>query len=282
MSKGLLYVVATPIGNLEDVTIRAVNVLREVDLIAAEDTRHTRQLLRYHGIDTPMTALHEHNEREKSGQLLDRVIAGDSLALVADAGTPLISDPGFGLVREAVRQGVRVVPIPGASAVICALQASGLPTDRFLFVGFPPRQSPQRLAWLEELKRETSTLVCYESSHRIVPTLTDMAVVFGDEREAVVARELTKLHETFLHDSLGQLVERVSLDPDQRRGEFVILIHGDVARKDEGILVDGEKILQVLAKELPVKQAAALTAELTGQKKNDLYQAILRKKRNEM
>lgn len=282
MSKGLLYVVATPIGNLDDVTIRAIKVLQAVDLIAAEDTRHTRQLLRSHAIETPMLALHEHNERERSAQLLDRISAGESLALVSDAGTPLISDPGFPLVRQAVQQGIRVVPIPGPSALVCALSAAGLPTDRFLFAGFPPRQARQRLSWLREFLQETGTLLFYESSHRIVPALSDMAEVFGDDRDAVVARELTKLHETFLHGSLGDLRERVVQDPDQQRGEFVILVHGFVGQPGDELLVDAEKILAVLATELPVKQASALTAKITGQKKNELYQRILRIKRNEM
>ncbi|MEN8178340.1 MAG: 16S rRNA (cytidine(1402)-2'-O)-methyltransferase [Pseudomonadota bacterium] len=282
MSKGLLYVVATPIGNLDDVTIRAIKVLQNVDLIAAEDTRHTRQLLRIHGIETPMLALHEHNERERSAQLLNRMAAGESMALVSDAGTPLISDPGFPLVRQAVRQGIRVVPIPGPSALICALSASGLPTDRFLFVGFPPRHAAQRMSWLRELSQETATLVFYESSHRIVPALSTMAEVFGVEREAVVARELTKLYETFLHGGLGQLLEKVVEDPDQQLGEFVILIHGFTDQAEDEIFVGAEKILEVLSAELPVKQASALTSKITGQKKNELYQRILGKKRNKM
>ncbi len=282
MSKGLLYVVATPIGNLDDVTFRAVKVLQEVDLIAAEDTRHTRPLLRLHGIATPLIALHEHNELEKSAQLLNRLVRGESLALVSDAGTPLISDPGFPLVREATRQGVRVVPIPGPSALICALSAAGLPTDRFLFAGFPPRQSAQRLAWLRGYQQETATLLCYESSHRIVAALTDMAEVFGVQREAVVAREMTKLHETFLYGTLVELLERVVNDRDQQRGEFVILIHGFSGQAADGMVVDTDKILEVLSAELPVKQAAALTARITGQKKNELYQRILRKKQNQM
>ena len=282
MSKGILYVVATPIGNLDDVTFRAIKVLQTVDLIAAEDTRHTRPLLSLHGIATPMLALHEHNERGKSLQLLDRLVAGESLALVSDAGTPLISDPGFPLVREATRRGIRVVPIPGPSARVCALSAAGLPTDRFLFAGFPPRQAAQRLSWLRKYEQETSTLVVYESSHRIVAALTDMSAVFGEQREAVVARELTKLHETFLHGTLAELLERVVDDPDQQRGEFVILIHGFSAQAGDGILVDAQLILEALSAELPVKQAAALTARITGQKKNELYQRILRKKQNKM
>lgn len=282
MSKGLLYVVATPIGNLDDVTFRAVNVLRDVDLIVAEDTRHSRKLLRFYSIRTPMLALHEHNEEERSVQLLNRLMSGESMALISDAGTPLISDPGFPLVRQATRQDVRVVPIPGPSALVCALSAAGLPTDRFLFAGFPPRQAAKRLRWLREFLRETATLLFYESSHRIIPALTDMAEVFGFDREVVIARELTKLHETFLYGTIAQLLERVGNDPDQQRGEFVILIHGFTAQTGDKIAVDADKILEVLSAELPVKQAAALTAKLTGQKKNDLYQCILKEKQEKM
>lgn len=278
VSKGLLYVVATPIGNLDDVTFRAVKVLRDVDLIAAEDTRHTRRLLSFHGIETPMIALHEHNERTRSEQLLSRMLYGESLALVSDAGTPLISDPGFPLVQLAIDAGLRVIPIPGVSALICALSAAGLPTDRFLFVGFPPRQSAQRLTWLQGFARDRATLLFYESSHRILPTLYAMSEVFGVERRAVLARELTKLHETFLYGGLGNLTEKVSGDPDQQRGEFVILVHGFNGRVEEGLLLDAERILAVLSAELPAKQAAGLAAKLTGLKKNQLYQRIIRKK----
>ncbi|MDJ0805553.1 MAG: 16S rRNA (cytidine(1402)-2'-O)-methyltransferase [Gammaproteobacteria bacterium] len=282
MSKGLLYVVATPIGNLEDVTFRAVKVLQGVDFIAAEDTRHSRPLLSSQGIDTPVLSLHEHNERDKSAWLIERLIDGESLALIADAGTPLINDPGFPLVQQAVQAGIKVVPIPGANAMVCALSAAGLPTNRFLFAGFPPRQLTQRLNWLRALQRETGTLLFYESSHRIIPALSDMAEVFGRQREAVVARELTKLHETFLRGTLEALQIEIERDANQQRGEFVILIHGYSGNSGDRVMVDAEKILEVLSEELPVKQASALTARITGQKKNELYQRILRKKRNEM
>jgi len=273
--KGVLYVVATPIGNLNDVTIRALKVLEEVHLIAAEDTRHTRPLLSHHGIHTPMLAMHEHNERARIEQLLGKLESGESLALVSDAGTPLISDPGFPLVRQARRNGIRVVPVPGPSALVCALSASGLPTDRFLFLGFPPRNSTQRLRWLGALAKESATLICYESSHRILATLADMQEVFGCEREAVIGRELTKLHETFLQGSINQLSELVADDSNQQRGEFVILVHGFDKQSDEAVLVDAQRVLQVLAAELPVKQAARLCAKITGEKKNTLYQRIL-------
>ncbi|MEN8168331.1 MAG: 16S rRNA (cytidine(1402)-2'-O)-methyltransferase [Pseudomonadota bacterium] len=278
MSEGVLYVVATPIGNLDDVTFRAVKVLQAVDLIAAEDTRHTRPLLRHYGIHTPMVAVHEHNEQERLSQLLERLESGESLALVSDAGTPLISDPGFPLVREAARRGVRVIPIPGPSALISALSAAGLPTDRFLFAGFPPRHASRRISWLKAMDRETSTLVFYESSHRIIATLTDMAEAFGGVRHAVIARELTKLYETFLRGTISQLLTMVEEDPDQQRGEFVILVHGSEPRAGDPVTLDETFILQLLAAELPVKQAASLVARITGRKKNDLYQKILKMK----
>ena len=275
MSKGILYVVATPIGNLDDMTFRAVKILRDVDLIAAEDTRHSRPLLRYHGIATPVMAMHEHNEQAVMEQLLERLAAGQRLALISDAGTPLISDPGFVLVREARRRGVQVVPVPGASAVMCALSAAGLPTDRFLFAGFPPRQAAQRQRWLAELAREAETLVFYESSHRIVATLDDLVKVLGPQRQAVIARELTKLYETFLQGSVGELLERVSRDEDQRKGEFVILIQGIEPQDEDDVTLHTEQLLHALVEELPVKTAARLAAKMTGKKRNDLYRRIL-------
>ncbi|EGV51669.1 ribosomal RNA small subunit methyltransferase I [endosymbiont of Riftia pachyptila (vent Ph05)] len=275
VSKGVLYVVATPIGNLDDLSRRAVKVLSTVDLIAAEDTRHTRPLLRHYGIATPMMAFHEHNEREAMERLLQRLAQGEQVALVSDAGTPLISDPGFPLVREARQRGIEVVAVPGPSAAIAALSVAGLPTDRFLFAGFPPRQGAQRRHWLEALLKETATLVFYESSHRIKASLADMAAVFGSERQAVIARELTKLHETVLSGSLSSLIEQVEADANQRKGEFVLLLAGaePVNVTDSG--ADAERILRVLVGELPLKQAAALTAKITGLKKNALYQQAL-------
>ncbi|KRT54582.1 16S rRNA (cytidine(1402)-2'-O)-methyltransferase [endosymbiont of Ridgeia piscesae] len=275
MSKGVLYVVATPIGNLDDLSRRAVKVLSTVDLIAAEDTRHTRSLLRHYGIGTPMMAFHEHNEREAMERLLLHLAQGEQVALVSDAGTPLISDPGFPLVREARQRGIEVMAVPGPSAAIAALSVAGLPTDRFLFAGFPPRQGAQRRHWLEALLKQTATLLFYESSHRIKASLADMAAVFGSERQAVIARELTKLHETVLSGSLSSLIEQVEADANQRKGEFVLLLAGaePVDVMDSG--ADAERILRVLAGELPLKQAAALTATITGLKKNALYQQAL-------
>jgi 16S rRNA (cytidine1402-2'-O)-methyltransferase len=262
-------------GNLEDVTYRAIRVLQEVDLIAAEDTRQTRLLLDHYGIRTPMQAFHEHNESARTPALLEQLISGLKLALVSDAGTPLISDPGFPLVREAVTRGVRIVPIPGPCAAICALSAAGFPTDRFLFVGFPPRQVGQRLRWLESLAKEPATLIIYESSHRILNTLEAMLQVFGMDRRGVIARELTKIHETFLGGELGELRERVREDPNQQRGEFVLLVQGCEQRAADQLSLDVEVLLQVLGAALPVKQAAGLAATLTGDRKNDLYHRIL-------
>ncbi len=275
LSKGVLYVVATPIGNLEDFSVRAVRVLETVDLIAAEDTRHTRPLLRHYGISTQMVALHEHNEREVMGRLLRQLEEGQSLALVSDAGTPLISDPGFPLVREAGRMGIRVVPVPGVSAAICALSVAGLPTDRFLFAGFPPRQSASRQRWLQDLAAESATLVFYESSHRILSALKDMAEVFGAARESVVARELTKVHETLLRGRLDELIEIVAEDPNQQKGEFVVLVQGAGREQSDQKTVETEQVLKLLLDELPLKQAAALAAKITGEKKNALYQQAL-------
>ncbi len=283
MTKGVLYVVATPIGNLEDFSARAVDTLRRVDLIAAEDTRHTRPLLRRYGIDTPLQALHEHNERAVLESMLSQLAGGKSLALVSDAGTPLISDPGFPLVREAAAAGIQVVPIPGPSALTCALSAAGLPTDRFLFAGFPPRAGAQRRQWFEALADEKATLVFYESGHRIEDSLADMAAVFGPGREGVIARELTKLHETFLRGSLGRLIEQVAEDENQRKGEFVVLLAGARAVEESAqVTVEIERLLSVLLRELPLKQAVSLVAELTGGKKNQIYDQALRLKQTKM
>ncbi len=275
MSKGILYVVATPIGNLDDLTPRAVVTLQQVDWIAAEDTRHTKPLLRHYGIDTPLKALHQHNEQAQLQPVLEALRGGQCIALVSDAGTPLISDPGFPLVQAYAAEGGQVVPIPGASALICALSASGLPTDRFLFVGFPPRTSSQRKRWFEALSGEGSTLVLYESSHRIADCLGDMQSVFGASRIGVIGRELTKRHETFLRGSLQELVDRVNGDPDQRKGEFVVLLEGAPAVESEQISLSMESLLMTLLEELPLKQAVSLVARVTGQKKNTIYNRAL-------
>ena len=271
---GVLYVVATPIGNLADIGRRALRVLSEVDLIAAEDTRQTAVLLREYGIDTPLAAYHEHNEDREAPRLAEQVAAGRRLALVSDAGTPLVSDPGYRLVREARERGLRVVPVPGPAALIAALSASGLPSDRFLFAGFPPRTAEKRQSWFRGLAAEPGTLICYESSHRIEATLADLCQVFGADRWVVLARELTKLHETFLQGSACELAQLLADDPMQRKGEHVLLVQGagqDAACSE----AETERVLAILLQELPVKQAAGLAARITGEKKNVLYQRAL-------
>jgi 16S rRNA (cytidine1402-2'-O)-methyltransferase len=283
LTKGVLYVVATPIGNLEDFSVRAVDTLRQVDLIAAEDTRHTQPLLRHYGIDTPMRPWHEHNERAQLEGMISLLSDGKSVALVSDAGTPLISDPGFPLVREASAAGIRVVPIPGASALTCALSAAGLPTDRFLFAGFPPRGTKQRLQWFSAFADERATLVFYESGHRIQASLADMQESFGVNREAVIGRELTKLHETFLRGSLSELLDRVEQDEDQRKGEFVVLLAG--ARSEtsgQSLTLDRDRLMLRLLQEMPLKKVVSLLAELGCGKKNQLYEQALKLKQTKL
>jgi 16S rRNA (cytidine1402-2'-O)-methyltransferase len=275
IEKGVLYIVATPIGNLGDMSHRAVEILGCVDLIAAEDTRHSRPLLRHFGIGTPLFPLHEHNERETKDQLVKRLQQGESIALISDAGTPLISDPGYPLVRDCHHLGVTVSPVPGPNAAIAALSASGLPTDRFLFEGFLERGQKARLQQLEALREEKRTLVFYESSHRIRDSLGDMTQVFGSERPAVLARELTKLYETILSHPLGELGEILDRDPNQNKGEFVLLIAGAEERSGERLAPETERLIRILLEELPVKQAAALAARISGEKKNRLYQFAL-------
>lgn len=272
---GTLYVVATPIGNREDLSQRAQHILSEVSLIACEDTRHSRPLLTSIGVGAELIAYHEHNEDQVTARLLKRLLAGDSVALISDAGTPLISDPGFVLVRAAREQGIRVEPIPGPCAAICALSAAGLPSDRFLFVGFPPRTRAQRLTWCQGFVKEPGTIICYESGRRAAATLADMAEALGADRRAVVARELTKRFETFLIDTLDALSERVASSPEQQLGELVILIEGDVRGEDERDQAEQLRVLALLAAELPLKQAAALAAAITGGARNQLYKAAL-------
>lgn len=269
---GCLYVVATPIGNLEDITHRALNVLREVDLIAAEDTRHTSKLLQHFAISTPLKPCHDHNEREQQGYLINLLLSGKNIALVSDAGTPLISDPGFHLVKEARLKHIKVVPVPGACAVITALSAAGLPSDRFSFEGFLPAKSVARKNTLESLKQEQRTLIFYEAPHRLLESLQDLSAIFGSDRVAVLARELTKTFETIKQCSLAELVNWVASDANQQRGECVLLISPWKAPEEESINQESLRVLKVLLNELPVKQAAALAAEITAERKNKLYQ----------
>jgi len=272
---GTLYVVATPIGNLEDMTPRAIRILSEVDLIAAEDTRHSGKLLKHFGIEAKTEALHEHNERSQVPRLIDILQAGKSIAFITDAGTPLVSDPGFHLVRSARQAGLTVIPVPGACAAIAALSAAGLPSDRFVFEGFPPAKSAARRAVFEKLHEEARTLIFYESPHRILESLKEMTEIFGPEREAVLARELTKQFETVRSGTLTELSEWVNRDPHQQLGEFVILIHGVPRAEREAVDEDAERVLKILLEELPVSQATALAAKITGLKKNRLYEYAL-------
>ncbi|MDS4042124.1 MAG: 16S rRNA (cytidine(1402)-2'-O)-methyltransferase, partial [Candidatus Competibacter sp.] len=251
VESGALYVVATPIGNLEDITARALRVLREVDCIAAEDTRHTGQLLRHFGIDTPLLSLHEHNERGRLESVIAMLREGRSVALVSDAGTPLISDPGFPLVRELRRQGSKVIPVPGPSSVLAALSVAGLPTDRFVFEGFPPPKTAARRARLQALTGEERTLVFLEASHRVAETLVDLAAVFGAERWAVVARELTKRFEEVHGAPLGELGTWLAADANRQKGEFVLVVQG-VPAASEADTPEIRRLLRALLAELPI------------------------------
>lgn len=274
---GILYIVGTPIGNLGDISERAIAVLRDASVIAVEDTRHSRKLLLQFGIATPMLALHDFNEGERVARILERVKNGEDVALISDAGTPLISDPGYQLVRQAHAQGIKVVPIPGACALIAALSAAGLPTDRFTFEGFLPAKTAARLAILHDLRNETRTMLFYEAPHRIVECLVDMEQSFGAEREVTFARELTKTFETITHTTIGALLERVRNDANQQKGEIVLVLAGKSATSDA---IDAQALhtLEVLLTEMPVKQASALAARITGAKKNLLYDTALQLK----
>src|SRR3989344_6030005 len=256
-------------------TPRAVRILSQADVIAAEDTRHSAKLLRHFNVGTKTEAIHEHNERSQVPRLVEFLKSGKSIAFITDAGTPLVSDPGYPLVRAARQAGIRVIPVPGACAAIAALSASGLPSDRFVYEGFPPPKSAARRAAFEKLHGEARTLIFYESPHRILDCLKDMVEVFGGEREAVLARELTKQFETIHSGTLAELLEWTERDPDQQLGEFVILVHGARRAEQEAVDAEAERILKILIEELPVSQAAALAARITGLKKNRLYEHAL-------
>jgi 16S rRNA (cytidine1402-2'-O)-methyltransferase len=271
MTTGTLYIVATPIGNLEDMTFRAVRIIREVDLIAAEDTRHTRKLLSHFGISTPLTAYHDHNETLKTAYLLERLKEGQSVAIVTDAGTPCIADPGFRIVRAAAIEGIRVVPVPGASAAMAALSASGLPTDEFTFAGFLPAKGGKRRERLTELKAERRLLVFYEAPHRLVASLADMAEVFGP-REAIVCRELTKIYEEFNRGLLPELVQRYGETP--ARGEVVVLVAPGEPEAEPSVDVEG-MLKGLLAGGATVKDAVKLVATATGQPRSAVYATAL-------
>ncbi len=270
-----LYIVATPIGNLGDISARAIAVLKSVDLVAAEDTRHSGRLLQHFGISTRLTSYHDFSSDSRLESLLEKLRQGQSVALISDAGTPLISDPGYRLVVRAREEGIKVVPIPGASALTTALSVCGLPSDRFIYEGFLPARQGPRLARLNELAGEDRTLIFYESPHRIVACLQDMHQAFGAERYAVICRELTKTFETIHGDILADLLAWMIADDQQQRGEFVVLVKGAEAAINEGLDVENRRILAILLEELPLKQAAALAAKITHGKKNELYQLAL-------
>lgn len=272
MGAGIFYVVATPIGHLDDITRRALQVLGQVDLILAEDTRHSLPMLKRFGVHTRLQTLHEHNEQRRLPKIITRLEAGENIALICDAGTPLISDPGYLVVRALRERGLSVVPIPGPSALTCALSAAGVPTNRFVFEGFLPPKRQERLRHLRAVAREPRTLVFFEAPHRILAMVQDAAVVFGDDRRGVLVRELTKAFETFRQGTLSALDAWLQANPEQRKGEFVILIEGAAEAEVAEVTLCGEDVLQALLPVLPVKQAVSIAARLTGQKKNLLYQ----------
>lgn len=273
---GKLFVVATPIGNLADISLRAIETLKTVDMIAAEDTRHVKMLLNHYGITNKLVSLHQHNEDKASGVLLERLREGLSIALVSDAGTPLLSDPGMPLVKMVKDAGLDVVPIPGACALITALSVAGLPVTQFSFEGFLPRTSSARKVFFSERAHVTKTWVFYESCHRILATLEDMAEVLPLDRQIVIARELTKLHETIVKVSLADALALVSNNENMRKGEFVVIVDG--AEEDDGkqlMTLEQEKILRVLLRECSIKTAVTIAVEITGVRKKILYQAAL-------
>ena len=273
---GKLYIVATPIGNLADISFRAIEVLKAVAMIAAEDTRHVKMLLQHYGITNKLVSLHQHNEDKASGVLLEKLREGLSIALVSDAGTPLLSDPGMPLVKLVKKAGLDVVPIPGACALITALSAAGMPVTQFSFEGFLPRTSSARKVFFTERLNLTKTWVFYESCHRILACLQDMAEVLPLDREIVIARELTKLHETIVKMSLSEALALVSNNENMRKGEFVIIVDG--AEEDDGkqlMTSEQEKVLRILMRECSIKTAVAMCVEITGVRKKILYQAAL-------
>ncbi|MDO7536758.1 16S rRNA (cytidine(1402)-2'-O)-methyltransferase [Acinetobacter pittii] len=269
-----LFVVATPIGHLDDMTFRAIDILKSVSIVAAEDTRQSAQLFKHYNISTQLTACHDHNESNKIEQLVQRLLAGDNIALISDAGTPLISDPGFKLVRAAQEHGIKVVPVPGACAAIAALSAVGLPSDRFSFEGFLPSKASQRISQLEKLKNETQTLIFYEAPHRILECVKNMAEVFGENRPVGFAREITKTFETIKKMTLKDLVSFIENDHNQEKGEIVLVVGGAPEKTD----LEQEKLdelLKRLLQDLSVKAASQLAADLTGVKKKVAYQRAL-------
>ena len=271
VNAGVLWVVATPIGNLDDLSPRAAAVLRAVRIVAAEDTRHSAPLLARVGSEARMLSLHDHNEREQSARIVEEIQAGNDVALIADAGTPLISDPGFRLVRAVREAGGKVSPVPGACAAIAALSVAGLPSDRFVFEGFLPAKSAARRERMGALVAEPRTMIFYESSHRIVESVDDAVAVFGATREAVLARELTKLFETVIAAPLQKIAERINEDPNQQRGEFVLLVAGAGDDDADARLAEGKRVFALLREELGPAKAAKLAASITGAPRKALY-----------
>jgi 16S rRNA (cytidine1402-2'-O)-methyltransferase len=273
METARLFVIATPIGNLQDITLRALEVLAQADVVAAEDTRRTRLLLSHHGIDRPLAALHEHNEDRQAPHLIKRMLGGESVALVSDAGTPLLSDPGFRLVRLAAENGIEVVAVPGASAVTAALSVSGLPTDRFVFEGFLPAKSAARLKKLQALSGETGTLVFFESSHRVLASLADMQAAFGDERPMAICRELTKQFETVLRGSLAEVRAAVEVDANQQKGEFVILVGGNDVAADTR-MASAMQLAAELREHVGASQAARIASRIHDVPRREIYRSL--------
>ena len=273
--KGTLFIVATPIGNLDDITFRAVETLDSIDIVFAEDTRHSKKLLKHLNIVKPIRAFHEHNEREKTKVCINELHSGKSIALISDAGTPLIADPGYLLVAQAKKEGLRVVPIPGASALITALSASGLASDSFTFLGFLPSKQAARIKLLKTLLNETKTSIFYESPKRILATLTDMHAIFGSSREVCLAKELTKVFETIQTDSIPNLINYLVADDNNQRGEFVILISAndkiDIAETETRL----DSLLPILCAEMGASKAAKLAAKITGVDKKICYKKAI-------
>lgn len=272
---GRLFIVATPIGNLDDISVRARDVLASVDFIAAEDTRHSRIMLSRLGINTKLVSYHDYNERKVAQSLIDKMMAGKSIALISDAGTPLINDPGYQLVAAAHTAGIKVIPVPGPSALIAALSVSGLTTDRFVFEGYLPPRPAARRKRLSELASETRTLVFFEAPHRIPEFIEDALSIFDANRMVTVARELTKIHETIHRDQLGRLPAWIKNEQTCLKGEFVVLIQGEqtVQRQD-----DSQRILEILLTEVSLRDAVNLTARITGRKRNEIYRQAVGKK----
>lgn len=275
MTQGLLYIVPTPIGNLGDMTFRAVDTLKSVDTILAEDTRHSKRLMDHYDIETPLASYHEHNEQTKTDDVINRLQAGENFALISDAGTPLISDPGFPLIKAAREQGITITPLPGPCAAITALSAAGLATHQFSFHGFLHAKSAGRKAQLQALAEEKGSVILYESSHRIAALLNDIQAIFQDQRQVVLAKELTKSHETILKSTAAEVLAWLEAEPARQKGEFVVILEGAPQKVSTDLSEESLRILNELLLECPLKQAVTLAVKITGEKKNALYEAAI-------